>query len=117
MQARRTAVRAVLGVVVVTFLVSALALVHVAAWSWIRQRWQLETDATAALLAAGDLVIAGVLTMLALRLTPSQAEIEARLLRQQACMALTETMAWPTTLLRVLPLLRLLRRRDDTSGH
>ena len=102
------AVRAVLGAVALMFLLGALVLAHVAAWYWLRMRFEWMVDTTAALLAAGDLVAAGVVAMAALRLGPGPVETEARLLRQQAWRNLAETVAWPMIVLR---LLRLLRRR------
>ncbi len=108
LQARRMAVRAVLGVVALGFLACALALAHVAAWDWLRLRFGLMGDTTAALLAAADLLAAGVLAGLASRLGPGAAEIEARLVRRQAWGMVTQTVVWTTIAAR---LLRLLRRR------
>jgi hypothetical protein len=108
LQARRIAVRATLGIVVAMFLVSALAFAHVATWYWVRLRFQWELDSTAALLAGGDIVIAGCFAILASRLTPSYAEAEALVVRQQAWRAVAGSMAWPMVALR---LLRLVRRR------
>ena len=105
------AVRAILGAVALTFLVSALALAHVATWYWLRLRCGWMVDTTAVLLAAGDLVLAGAVALVALRVGPGRAEIEARLVRQQACRALTESAVWPVVVLRLLGLLRLWRRR------
>ncbi len=111
LQARRTAVRAILGAVALTFLVSALALAHVAAWYWLRLRCGWMADTTAVLLAAGDLVIAGVVALGAARLGPGHAETQARLVRQQAWGALAETLEWPMVVLRLLRLLRVLGKR------
>jgi len=108
LQARRMAVRAILGAVALTFLVSALALAHVATWYWLRLRCGWMVDTTAVLLAAGDLVIAGAVALVALRLGPGYAETEARRVRQRAWRALAETVEWPMVVLR---LLRLLRKR------
>jgi len=44
--------------------------------------------------------------VVALRLGPGPAEIEARLLRRHACQALVSTAAWPMIALRALRLLR-----------
>jgi hypothetical protein len=111
LQARRMAVQAMLGVVASTFLLGALVLAHIATWYWLRLRFELRVDATAAWLAGGDLVIAGVVALLALRLRPGLVETEALLVRRQACRALAGTMVWPTMALRVLRLVRG-RRRD-----
>ena len=99
------AVRAMLGVVALTFLLGALALAHVAIWYWLRVRVGWMADTTACLLAAGDLLAAGVLALAAARLGPGQAEIQARLVRQRAWHALTEMVEWPMIVLRLLHLL------------
>jgi hypothetical protein len=106
LQARRFAVRAILAAVALVFLAFALVLAHVAAWFWLRVNCGWMVQSTAALLAVGDLVVAGVVGAVALRLGPGPAEIEARLLRRQAWQALVATAAWPMIAVRVLRLLR-----------
>jgi uncharacterized membrane protein (DUF485 family) len=106
LQARRFAVRVVLAAVALVFLACALVLAHAAAWFWLRVSCDWMVQSTAAVLAVGDLVVAGVVGVVALRLGPGPAEIEARLLRRQAWQALVSTVAWPMILLRVLRLLR-----------
>jgi len=108
LQARRFAVRVILVAVALVFLACALVLAHIAAWFWLRVDCGWMVQSTAALLTVGDLVVAGVLGVVAMRLGPGPAETEARLLRQQAWQALVATVAWPLVALRVL---RLLRRR------
>ncbi len=104
------AVRAVLGAAATMFLGGALIMAHIAVWYWLRVRFEWMQDSTAALLTAADIVIGGVLATTALRLRPGTAEIEARLIRQQATHSLVRTAAWPMILLRVLPLARMMRR-------
>jgi hypothetical protein len=106
LQARRLAVRVILVAVALVFLACALVLAHVAAWFWLRVSCDWMVQSTAAVLAVGDLVVAGVVGAVALRLGPGPAEIEARLLRRQAWQALVATAAWPMIALRVLRLLR-----------
>jgi hypothetical protein len=106
LQARRLAVRVVLVAVALGFLVCALVLAHVAAWFWLRVNCGWMVQSTAALLAVGDLVVAGVLAWVALHLGPGPVEIEARLVRQQAWRAVVETASWPMVLVRVLRLVR-----------
>jgi len=108
LQARRLVIRLLLAAVALMLLACALVLAHVAAWFWLRVNCGWMVQSTAALLAVGDLVIAGVVGVVALRLGPGPAEIEARLLRRQAWQALVASAAWPMIVLRVL---RLLRRR------
>ena len=80
LQARRLAVRVVLVAVALGFLVCALVLAHVAAWFWLRVNCGWMVQSTAALLAVGDLVVAGVLAWVALQCIsgPGPVEIEAR---------------------------------------
>jgi hypothetical protein len=106
--ARRLAIRMFLGAVALTFFVFTLACAHVALWYWLRLDYGWQVHTAAALLAAGDLVVAGVLAIVALRLGPAAAEKEARLVRQQAWRAIVETTVIPILVVRVL---RLLRRR------
>ncbi len=107
---RRVATRAALGVVAITFLAGALIMLHITAWYWLRVRFEWLQDTTAVVLAAVDLVIGGIVAMAASRLKPSAAEVEARLIRQQATRSLARTAAWPMILLRVLPFARMMRR-------
>jgi hypothetical protein len=106
LQARRLAVRVILVAVALVFLAFALVLAHVAAWFWLRESCGWMAQSTAAVLAVGDLVVGGVVGVVALRLGPGPAEIEARLLRRQAWQALVATVAWPMIAVRVLRLLR-----------
>jgi len=114
LRARRAVFQAALGVVALAFLLSALALAHVAVWYWLRLDFGWTRQATAGLLAAADLVVAGCLAIAAVRVGPGRAEVEAQLLRRQAWGAFTETAVWATLALRVLGILRqagLPRRR------
>lgn len=103
---RRMAVRVALGTVAMAFLLGAVVMVHIAAWYWLRVRFGWMVDSTAALLAIGDLLAAGLLAIVAARLKPGPAEIEARLIRRQACRSLVQTASWPMILLRLVRLLR-----------
>jgi hypothetical protein len=103
---RRMALRAVLGTVAMMFLAGALVMVHIAVWHWLRVRFEWMVDSTAALLTVADLVAAIALAITSLRLRPGPAEIEARLIRRQACRSLARTAAWPMIVLRVFRLVR-----------
>ncbi|MFC4169488.1 hypothetical protein [Teichococcus aestuarii] len=82
LQAKRFAVKAVLGLVAAVFLIAAFAMLHVLAWLALEP--QLSPLARAGVILAGDLVIAGILLALVLRDNPSRQEIEARMLRDNA---------------------------------
>jgi hypothetical protein len=106
LQVRRLAVRTVLVTVALVFLACALVLAHVATWFWLRLDEGWTVQGSAAVLAVGDLVIAGLLAVVALRMGPGAVETEARLVRRQAWQALVATAAWPVIVLRVVRLLR-----------
>ncbi len=108
LQARRLAIRLVLTGVALAFLACTLGFAHVAIFYWLRLDYGWRVQTAAALLAGGDLVVAGLLAVIALRLGPGAAEREARLVRQQAWRAIIETTVVPMLVLRVV---RLLRRR------
>jgi len=103
---RRLAVRAALASIALVFLGCALVLAHVAAWYWLRLDVGWTVQGSAAVLTVGDLVIAGLLAVVVLRMGPGAAETGARVVRQQAWQALVATVAWPMVLLRVMGLMR-----------
>jgi len=81
-QVRRQVMRAVLGVIAVVFLLTALAGLHAAAVAALASRMHL---AYAALIVGGvDLIIATIFGILAARNQPSQIEREALAVRDQA---------------------------------
>lgn len=81
-QARRTVVRAVVGIIALGFLGAAVAFAHIAVWYWLRLSW---TELNAALaMAGGDFVIAVVLMVVAARSAPGRVEQEALALRRRA---------------------------------
>jgi hypothetical protein len=108
LHARRLVVQGVLAFVAVAFLGCMLASVHVAVFYWLRLEHDWRIHTAAALIAAGDIVIAGVLAIVAMRLGPGAAEREARRVRQQAWRAVIETAMVPMLIARAL---RLFRRR------
>ncbi|MXP62961.1 hypothetical protein E0493_06295 [Roseomonas sp. M0104] len=81
LQARRMVGRAVLGAIAAILLCAAFAMAHVLIW-FALEGWS--PLARAAWLTSGDLVVAVILLMLALRDRPTAQEIEARLLRDTA---------------------------------
>lgn len=101
-QARRTMVRAVLGLIALGFLAAAIAFGHVAVWFALRQGAGWADWAAASAVAGGDLAIAVVLVLLAARSTPGQVEREALLVRQRALDGATSGVALVTELVRLV---------------
>ena len=81
LQARRMVGRLVLGAVAAVLLCAAFTMAHVLVW-FALESWS--PLARAAWITCGDLVLALLLLLLALRNRPSPQEIEARLLRDTA---------------------------------
>lgn len=107
--ARRTAVRATLGVIALAFLIGAVVFTHIAAWSWLRLTWA--ELPTALMLAAADIVLAALLALLVARSSPGRVEAEALAVRQRAWESAIGTAALPAILLELLRLAnRLLSR-------
>jgi hypothetical protein len=90
-QARRTVVRAVLGVVALGFLAGAGVFAHIAAWCWLRLYWT--ESGSAVILAVADIVIAGALTVIAERFSPGRVELEALAVRRHAVESVSGSLA------------------------
>ncbi|PHK95140.1 hypothetical protein CR162_10380 [Pseudoroseomonas rhizosphaerae] len=82
LQAKRMAVKVAMGAVAALFGFAAFAMAHLLVWLALEPH--LGPLGRAGAILAGDLVIAGLLVMLALRDNPSRQEIEARMLRDNA---------------------------------
>jgi hypothetical protein len=92
--ARRTAVRAIIGLIALMFLLGAIAFFHVAFWFWLRRHFQ---STPASLIVAGaDLLIALVCALLAARSSPGRLETEALEVRRRALENATSTLAYST---------------------
>ena len=90
--ARRAALRMVLSLVALGFLLGAAVFCHIAAWFWLRQHW--EHSQSALILAGADCVLAIVLGLLAARSTPSRIELEALDVRRRALGSITGSLAF-----------------------
>ena len=108
--ARRTAVRAVLALIALGFLLGAVVFLQVAAWYWLRQSWDL--PAAALILAGIELVLAGLLGLLATRSTPGRLEVEALAVRNRALEAASSSLAFSALATQVLRLAIDLFRRS-----
>ncbi len=107
--ARRTAVRAALGVIGLAFLIGAVVFAHIAAWYWLRLTWA--EWPTALMLAAADIVLAAALALLVARSSPGPIETEALAVRQRAWESATGTAPLPAILLELLRLVNHLLSR------
>ena len=107
---RRSAVRVVLGLAALTFLLSAIVFCHVAAWSRLRMSWD---EPVAALILAGtDLLVAVILALAATRSSAGRVEAEALALRRRALDHATSSLTFSALVTPLLPLAtRLLKRR------
>ena len=108
---RRTAARAAAGCVALAFLLLAVMFAHIAVWCWLRLSF--EARYVALMFAGADLVLAGVLGLLAARSSPDRVEVEALAVRQRAMEGAAASIAWSTLTVQVLRVLGdlLLRRR------
>jgi hypothetical protein len=91
-RARRAVVRIALMMLALAFLLGAAVLGHIAAWFWLRQRW--EPQVVALVLAGVDAVLALLLLLLAARSTDSRVELEALAVRQRAVESIAGTFAF-----------------------
>jgi hypothetical protein len=89
--ARRASIRAVLGLVALSFLLSALTFCQIAAWYWLRASW--DRPAAALILAGAELVVAVILGLLAARSSPGRVEVEALAVRNRALESATSGLA------------------------
>jgi len=90
-RARRAMVRIALMMLALVFLLGAAVLCHIAAWFWLRQRWEPQLVALA--LAGFDAVLAFLLLLLAARSADSRVELEALAVRQRAVESIAGTFA------------------------
>src|ERR1700693_1138423 len=107
--AQRTVVRAVLGMIALAFLLSALVFGQIAAWYWLRVSW--DRPAAALILGGGELVLAAIFGLLAARSSPGRIEREALAVRRRAVEGATSSLAFSALVTQLLPLaVRLFRR-------
>ena len=91
-RARRAIVRVALLMLALGFLLGAAVFGHIAAWFWLRQRW--EPQVVALIFAGADAVVAFLLVLLAARSTDSRVELEALAVRQRAVESIAGTFAF-----------------------
>jgi hypothetical protein len=88
---RRTARRGVVGVVAAVFAIAALAWLHVALVLWLAA--SLGGIGASVVLMGADLVLAGVLGLVALSNRPDSSELQAKMLRESAWRGLRQDLA------------------------
>ncbi len=104
-RAKRAVGQIIAVLVGLAFLLSAIGFLHAAVWLWLREALGWTGYAASAILAAGDLVIAGLLAGMAARSSPSQVERDARQVRDRAWHGIRDSMVLGTF---VRPAFRLL---------
>ena len=112
--ARRTAIRAVLGMVALAWILGAVVFVHIALWNWLESRFGWSALGAAWMLAAIDILIAVGLCLAAAYLGPDKVEVEALAVRTRAVDGATRSLETPTLLIQAARVgTDLLRRRRD----
>jgi len=106
---RRAAVRAIFALVALGFLAGAAVCCHIAAWFWLRQHW--EPPQSALILGGIDLVLALILALMAVRSSPSRAELEALAVRRRALEGITASLAFSALATQLLRLATHFLRR------
>lgn len=106
---QRTAVRGVFALIALGFLVAAGVFFHIAGWFWLRERW--EPPASAMIIGGVDIVLAGLLALLAARSSASRTELEALAVRQRAVESIASTLAISTLAAQLLRLMANYFRR------
>jgi uncharacterized membrane protein len=108
--ARRTAIRAALGLVALAFLFGAIIFCHIAAWYRLVMSW--DEPAATLIIAGVDLLVAVVLALVAIRSSAGRVEAEALALRRRALDHASTSLTLPALVTPLLPLAaRLFRRR------
>jgi hypothetical protein len=107
----RIAVRAVLGVIALFFVLGAIAFVHLAAWYGLRMGLEMTFLAATGILGGLDLLVAVVLGFAATRSTPSRVELEALEVRRKAIQAIGGTLSMAQLVIPIVRIVANLRRR------
>jgi hypothetical protein len=92
--ARRTAIRAAIGLIALLFFAAALVFFHAAFWFWLRRH--LDSAAAALIVAGTDLLFALLCGLIAARSSPSRPEREALDVRRRALENAASTFAYTT---------------------
>ena len=112
--ARRTAIRGVLGLIALAWVLGAVVFVHIAIWNWLEDSIGWTPLATAWTLAGIDAVIALALCLAAAFLGPDKVEVEALAVRSRAVDGATRSLETPALLLQAARIgTDLLRRRRN----
>lgn len=109
--ATRLAIRVVLLVVALLFLLGVVIFAHILAWVWIRQSLEMSAYAAAAILGGVDLLIALILLGLASRSAPSRVEREALDVRKRAVEGITSVFTMSQLAVPALRIAAGMRRR------
>ena len=108
--AGRNAVRMVLGLGALSFVLGAIIFCHIAAWFWLSMSW--DEPVVALIIAGTDVVVAAVLALVAMHSSPGRVEAEALALRTRALDHVATSLTIPALVTPLLPLAaKLFRRR------
>ncbi len=111
-QLQRTAIRIGFGLVALVFLTGALVFVHVGIWYWLRLGVGWTQQSCSFAIAAGDVVLAMFLMLLAARSGPGRVEMEALEVRRRAVQNVASSLALSSLLLPILQMgVGMFRRR------
>jgi hypothetical protein len=91
---QRAVARGALALVALGFLAAAGVFFHIAGWFLLREHW--EPPASAMIIGGVDIVVAGLLGLLAARSSASRTEMEALAVRQRAMESIASTVAIST---------------------
>lgn len=108
--ATRIAVRVVLAVVALLFIIGAIVFAHVAAWYEIRTALDQTFLVSAGIMGGADLLIAIILALLASRSRPSRVERDALAVRRQAIQGISSTLSVTQMLIPAVRLMANMRR-------
>ena len=107
----RIAMRVILGMIALLFVLGVIVFVHLAAWYWLRVGSGQSFLAATGILGGVDLVVAIILGFLATRSTPSRVELEALDVRRKAIQAIGSTLSLSQMIVPALRIVANLRRR------
>lgn len=112
--ATRIAMRVAFASIALLFLVAFVAFVHLVVWIWLRATLGFGAYAAAGIMAGGDLLVAILFGMMAMRSTPNRVELEAMEVRRRAMFSFASAFRIGQVVIPLLRILNTLLRRART---